>query len=694
MKDFIRKIYKRLRFFIPVSLVILVAISILTFLSVKNTTNSVNNLLERSLDLEVEAIYKMFEREYNLKIQQVGTHLKVLHNSFYSSDFKNSNEIIVVDAENQITKQIHKTEIKKWYWNNELLLENHALVDTIKYLVGGTATIFQKIDSGYLRISTNVQTVDNQRAVGTFIPNNSPVVQTIEKGGIYYGRAYVVSDWYITAYEPLRNELNEIIGMLYVGNREKNLDDIREILHQIKIGNSGYVFAMDTSGNVIIHPSKEGQNWADSAVFQQIIKEKNGAVKYLCSSDKCHHLISFRYFKEFDLIVAAEIVQEKEVAETKSRLIKNSVFTALVSLAILSLVIFLLTYRSLRSSFRKIDKTKRALEISETKFETLFDNSSDEIYVSNLDGNFIEINKVACLTLGYSRDELLTMNFSDIKKGKYRSMLMDNINKIKEFGEATYESEHLCKDGRMIAVEMKSRLINYEGNEVILSVARNIEERKAMQKRIISTVIKTEEKERKKFAADLHDELGPVLSTIKLYSDLLKTKPIEDEKSKELINDIDGLTDMAISTTRDLQNRITPTILHDFGLATAIEEFSNYINKTKSIKISVDSSEYKVISESIVETIIFQVTKELIHNTLKHASARNIKIELKVLNNQLILYYKDDGVGFDFDEMLQTSQGLGLNNIVNKVKTIKGMCDFNSRPDKGMFVLITVKLKD
>ena len=692
MKNFFTQLYKKLGFFIPISIVILVSIAILTYLSIRSSTNYTNKLLEKSLDSEVEAIYKMFEREYELKNISVENHLKILHYNFYKSNFKVGNDYIEIEAINQITKNTHKTMLQKWYLGDYLLLENHYFVDTIKYLVAGTATIFQKIDSGYLRVSTNVLTLENQRAVGTFIPNNSPVVQTIEKGETFYGRAYVVNDWYITAYEPLYKN-NEIIGMLYVGNKEKNLDGIKDILKQVEIGNSGFVYTIDTKGDVIIHRDAEKQNWSDSAIFKQIIEKQNGFVKFKSIKDDNTHLISFKYFEGFDLIIVAEIVQELEMNEAKRKLIINSIIIALISLALLSFIVFILTYRSLKKSFKKIDKTTQALEISEKKFKTLFDNSSDEIYVSDLDGNFIEVNKIACNTLGYSHAELLTMNFCNIKKHGNKAKIIENIESIKINKEITYETEHVCKNGQIIAVEMKSRLIDYSGEKVILCVARNIEERKAMEKKIISTVIKTEEKERKKFAADLHDELGPILSTIKLYSDLLKSKPIEDKKSKELIIDIDGLTDMAISTTRDLQNQITPSILHEFGLAMAVQEFCNYVNKTKSIKIVVETEEYQPINESIVETILFQTIKELIHNTLKHALAKNIKIELKVLNNQLILYYKDDGIGFDFKEQLKGAFGLGLNNIVNKVKTIKGVCDFNSTPDKGMFVLITLKLK-
>jgi signal transduction histidine kinase len=241
-------------------------------------------------------------------------------------------------------------------------------------------------------------------------------------------------------------------------------------------------------------------------------------------------------------------------------------------------------------------------------------------------------------------------------------------------------------------IEMKSKIIDYEGKKAIMSMARNIGERKAVEKKIISTIIETEEKERKRFAAELHDGLGPILSTIKLYADLLKNKSNSNINNDELVQNIDELVGLAISTSKEISNNITPTILHDFGLASAIHEFCGYINKTMSINISVDTKNYTFDKRGLEETILYQATKELINNTLKHASAENVKIQLKNTETQIILYYRDDGKGFNVNEMIKNSTGLGLNNIVNKVKTIKGTCDFNSEEGKGMFVLIAVKV--
>ncbi|RLD46264.1 MAG: histidine kinase, partial [Bacteroidetes bacterium] len=88
---------------------------------------------------------------------------------------------------------------------------------------------------------------------------------------------------------------------------------------------------------------------------------------------------------------------------------------------------------------------------------------------------------------------------------------------------------------------------------------------------------------------------------------------------------------------------------------------------------------------------LYQAIKELINNALKHSKASLIKLELKNINNQIILYYKDDGVGFDVDNVIGNSGGLGLNNIINKIKSIKGHCDFNSRKNKGLMFMAVIK---
>jgi PAS domain S-box-containing protein len=342
----------------------------------------------------------------------------------------------------------------------------------------------------------------------------------------------------------------------------------------------------------------------------------------------------------------------------------------------------------------ELGKKNEALEQSEHKFKTLFDNISDEVYVTDFHGNFIELNQIAFNSLGYARDELLKMNIADIKTKKYKLYVGENIKIVLKNGFHTHETEHISKTGQVITYEMKSKLMDYEGKSIILSIARNISERKAVEKKIVQTIIETEMKERKRFSADLHDGLGPVLSTIKLYSDLIKKGNFTKMSLKEAVSNIDELVEMAISTTKEISNHITPNVLDDFGLAVAITEFCSYISRTKSIEIDLDTNNYKFNRKGIETTILYQTVKELINNTLKHSNAKNIRIELKSTESQIILYYRDDGIGFDVEKEIEEGKGLGLNNIINKIMTIKGVYDFNSSPGNGMLLIISLKFDD
>jgi len=214
-----------------------------------------------------------------------------------------------------------------------------------------------------------------------------------------------------------------------------------------------------------------------------------------------------------------------------------------------------------------------------------------------------------------------------------------------------------------------------------------------VEDKILTTIIQTEENERKRFAADLHDDLGPILSTIKLYTDLLKKKNYKKISEEEALRNIEELVDMSISSTRTISRNIRPNILQDFGLAAAVNDFCSFIKKTESINLEVVTDQYTIEERGIEESVLYQAVKELINNTLRHASAKNIKVELKSIENQVILHYRDDGSGFDLEEARKVNSGLGLSNIINKIKSVKGTVDLQTKPGEGMILNASLKLK-
>lgn len=132
-----------------------------------------------------------------------------------------------------------------------------VVVDDVQDLVGSTVTVFQRMNENgdMLRVATNVIKTDGKRAIGTYIPaknsdgSENGVVSALLKGKTYRGVAFVVDAWYVTAYEPLFDKDENVIGALYVGVKQENVDTIRQAILNTKIGKSGYVFVIGGNGD-------------------------------------------------------------------------------------------------------------------------------------------------------------------------------------------------------------------------------------------------------------------------------------------------------------------------------------------------------------------------------------------------------------------------------------------------------------
>lgn len=132
---------------------------------------------------------------------------------------ENKGHTIEVMAMHQINASLSKVKVPLWCMQGQQVHYDNRLVDCIQETTSSTSTIFQKIPQGYLRIATNVLRRDGSRAVNTYIPSYSPVAQAVGRGETYRGIAFVVNDWYATAYQPLFID-GEVKGMLYVGIKE------------------------------------------------------------------------------------------------------------------------------------------------------------------------------------------------------------------------------------------------------------------------------------------------------------------------------------------------------------------------------------------------------------------------------------------------------------------------------------------
>jgi len=135
----------------------------------------------------------------------------------------------------------------------------------------------------------------------------------------------------------------------------------------------------------------------------------------------------------------------------------------------------------LRWIFRDLServRTEQALRESEYYYRTLFDNAGDAIFIHNLTGRYLEVNRVACETLGYTREELLRMTPADLNAPEFVDQVPGRISRLREADHIFFETIYVRRDGSTVPVELNSRIIEYAGGPAVLSIARDITERK------------------------------------------------------------------------------------------------------------------------------------------------------------------------------------------------------------------------
>jgi signal transduction histidine kinase len=227
---------------------------------------------------------------------------------------------------------------------------------------------------------------------------------------------------------------------------------------------------------------------------------------------------------------------------------------------------------------------------------------------------------------------------------------------------------------------------------IFIYIKRMDRSRAESEKQVLNAIIQTEEKERRRFAKDLHDGLGPLLSTVKMAVSSL-TQLEKDEKKKEIIENTDIVITEAIKSLKDISNNLSPHVLENFGLASAISTFSGKIDSTGVIHIQFHTNLQDERLDYNTEVVLYRVVCELINNTIKHAEAKNIEIELTRHHKVLTLVFADDGVGFDVNEVLRgQSEGMGYANIMTRIKSIKGMISVESDKEKGTRAIIVVNI--
>jgi signal transduction histidine kinase len=233
-------------------------------------------------------------------------------------------------------------------------------------------------------------------------------------------------------------------------------------------------------------------------------------------------------------------------------------------------------------------------------------------------------------------------------------------------------------------------VVLFNARRLVEYIDRLIHQNGLTSKRILSAILRTEEKERSHFSKELHDGLGPLLSSARMSLSAMDTEG-QSRQNLAIIANTTHVIDEAIRSLREISNNLSPHVLGEFGLGKGVV---NFVSRLSGIhpdtKIDFRTNLRDERFDTDVEVILYRVICELVSNSLRHAGADEVVLTLDYDGRGLTLDYSDDGRGFDL--AAEGISGMGLSNIASRINTLGGELDIHSARGEGMRANIRIGL--
>lgn len=337
---------------------------------------------------------------------------------------------------------------------------------------------------------------------------------------------------------------------------------------------------------------------------------------------------------------------------------------------------------SLKTKNNELKELLHELRSEEEKFRNIFNASPDPILIVDKQGLILSSNPHAqsLYSANIHPDDKIFIHQLICSEDQWQAQ--DYLGSIVQHGESMIDL-HIGE--KRTEYELNGYPVRYKGTNAIMITLRDLSARKELQKKLLQTVIQTEEKERRRFAQELHDGIGPLLSTTKLYLQWFN-KPESKMNKKVIISKMEETLEETIASLREVSNNISPNTLISFGLNTALKTFINRIRNVSHIEFIYNNRLTSRLKEEY-EITIYRLLCECINNSIKHAEANQIKIEI-IENDYLNILYADNGKGFIVSDVINGKKGSGLVNMKTRIQSLGGQYQINSSLGNGTTINI------
>lgn len=354
---------------------------------------------------------------------------------------------------------------------------------------------------------------------------------------------------------------------------------------------------------------------------------------------------------------------------------------------------------------------EESLKESEEKYRLLVENQTDLVVKVDLEGRFLFVSESYCKTFGKSQEELLGNKFLPLVHPDDQETTIKEMEKLYSHPYSCYiEQRALTANGWRWFNWADTMVFDENGKPIaIIGVGRDITEKKIaeialresqeelkrseeMLRSLTRKLQEIREEERTRIAMELHDELGQVLTAIKIDLNSLIKKPPYKKEIPQKVAPIISLVEDTINTVRKISSELRPVILDRLGLLAAIEWQIDEVRKRLGIKTQTNLPEEIAGLTKEQEVAIFRTFQEITTNISRHSKATEIAVSITTDKEKLMMIVRDNGIGFT-PETISKKGGLGLLGMKERIKSVGGFMEINSKINFGTEIKIFIPLK-
>ncbi len=355
-----------------------------------------------------------------------------------------------------------------------------------------------------------------------------------------------------------------------------------------------------------------------------------------------------------------------------------------------------------------------AIKESEERYRQLVELSPNTVGILK-DEKIMFINAAGVLLFGAENlNQVVGKSINDFIHHDNYKIISEELKKL-ELNEKTplLEIKANKLDGTLIYLEVTAMPFYYKGENAVQFICSDISERKKVEEererlfnkiqiaqdrlKILSKrLIEAQESERRVIARELHDEIGQTLTAIKINLQAVN-KVTKSSKLKSHLVDSVELVEHSLQLVRNLSLDLRPSMLDDLGLIPTVGWYINKQSQRSGISIKMDSIELDKKLSPDIEVTCYRVIQEAINNVIRHSEAKNVKIEFKIIDNQLRLEIQDDGKGFDVMEVRKRAlngNSIGVLGMQERVELAGGELSIYSSPENGTNVIACFPLSE